>query len=269
MTICQWKRIVEKHRISLCTLLILLYDDYSKKETFTTLYFSELEKNIDIDEFIEIDVIISLDKDMLELIKFILFLTKDKNINIESKSIFNIDINKELDTLYESLYISELIDTMLDRKKFITTNEHYAELKQRRSDKFGKACTALLNLHDVYVSPKQLIDIMTKYEDCRKFISKNLQLALQKNIDPVTIWEKFLENEQNKKTVKTLSTYLYRMQGKSWKEIASNFNVKERTAMRWIENGEGERLRQENGLPELPHQIENVNVIKCHILSSS
>lgn len=75
------------------------------------------------------------------------------------------------------------------------------------------------------------------------------------NMDPVTIWKKFLENEQDKKTVKILSTYLYRKQGRSWKEIASIFNVQERTAMRWIENGEGEQLRQKNGLPELPYQI--------------
>lgn len=75
------------------------------------------------------------------------------------------------------------------------------------------------------------------------------------NMDPVTIWEKFLEKEQDKKTVKTLSTYLYRKQGRSWKEIASIFNVQERTAMRWIENEAGEQLRQKNGLPELPYKI--------------
>lgn len=85
-------------------------------------------------------------------------------------------------------------------------------------------------------------------------IPKELLNFAKENIDPVTIWEKFLENEQDEKTAKVLSVYFYHKQGKTWKEIASIFNVRERTTMRWVENGKGERLRQEKGLPELPYQ---------------
>lgn len=52
-------------------------------------------------------------------------------------------------------------------------------------------------------------------------------------------------------TMKILYDYYHRAIEKSWKEIAAHFNVTERTAMRWVENGAGDTTRLAKSLPEI------------------
>lgn len=251
MTSEQWKKILGRHRISLTVLLILLYDDYRDNDSFTTLYFSGSKEDINIDDAIEVDTLLILDGEFLELIKFIYLLTEDKHVDIGMCATFDINPNEKIKNLYNSLYISESIADKLNRKKIIATEDVHSDLKQRASDKFSESYVSFNDLYHVYVSPKRLLNIINKYDECKKFISRNLQFALQENGDPVKVWEDCLAKEQDLKTKKYLSAYFKRMtQGTAWKELAAEFGVKDRTTYRWKK--EAERLKQEKGLPSLP-----------------
>lgn len=75
---------------------------------------------------------------------------------------------------------------------------------------------------------------------------------------PVTIWKEFLEKEQNMKTKKRISVFIERKTlGTLEKELASKYNVTERTILRWLKDIE--QLRQKKGLPSLP-VLENLKM---------
>lgn len=251
MTTEQWKKILGRHRISLTVLLILLYDEYRDNDSFTTLYFSGAEEGININDAIEVDTLSILDGDFLELIKFIYLLTEDKHVDIGMCATFDINPNEKIKNLYNSLYVSESITDTLNRKKIIATEDVHNDLKQRASDKFGESYVSFNDLYHVHVSPKRLLNIINQYDECKKFISRNLQFALQENGDPVKVWEDCLAKEQDIQKKKVLSAYFKRMtQGTAWKELAAEFGVEKRTPQRWKKKAE--RLKQEKGLPPLP-----------------
>ncbi len=251
MTTEQWKKILERHRISLTVLLILLHDEYIDNDSFTTLYFSGAKEDINIDDAIAVDTLSILDGDFLELIKFIYLLTEDKHVDIGMCATFDINPNEKIKNLYNSLYVSESITDTLNRKKIIATEDVYNDLKQRASDKFGESYVSFNDLYHVHVSPKRLLNIINQHDECKKFISRNLQFALQENGDPVKAWEDCLAKEQDLKTKKYLSAYFKRnAQGMTWKEVAAEFGVDKRSPPRWME--EAERFKQKKGLPPLP-----------------
>lgn len=181
--------------------------------------------------------------------------TKIKLWTVDEASVICLGLEPRIFLGMESLYFYRS-----DKKKLI--DEQFL-IFQKISETTNKRVLIFDNIERAYIEKE--INVITmkdiayinSIDFCNLCIQRNIDIPKElidfskHNISADVLWKNAFANEKDIMTMKILYAYYHRAIGKSWKEIAAHFNVTERTAMRWVENGAGDTARLAKGLPEI------------------